>query len=58
MPTTAQLNAVADALKAYAYAQIKQRVPSFEESFADSFVSNDLLLGAAKAAADALEQTK
>jgi hypothetical protein len=55
MATTAQLNAIATGLKAMAFRKIQAIVPSFEQSMADSFVSNALLLEAAKVAAAAYE---
>ena len=55
MATIAQLNAMVDAAREYAFALIKSKVPSFEVSMADSFVTNDLLLGLAKNQAAAYE---
>lgn len=55
MATTAQLNAMTDAARKYAFDLIKQKVPSFEVSMADGFVTNDLLLGLAKVEAAAYE---
>ena len=55
MATTAQLNAIAGALKALAFRKIQALVPSFEQGMADGFVSNALLLEAAQDAAKAYE---
>jgi hypothetical protein len=55
MATTAQLNAIATGLKELAFSKIKAIVPSFEQGMADGFVSNALLLEAAKVAAAAYE---
>lgn len=55
MANTAQLNGMVDAARKYAFDLIKQKVPSFEVSMADSFVTNDLLLGLAKVEAAAYE---
>jgi hypothetical protein len=56
MATTAQLNAIATALKGLAFQKIQALVPSFEQGMAEGFVSNALLLEAAQVSAAAYEK--
>jgi hypothetical protein len=63
MPATMkQLNNAVDKLKVFAYAMIKQKLQAagmeWMESQADSYVTDDELLAAAKVVAAALEEAK
>jgi hypothetical protein len=55
MATVAQLNAMVDAGRKEAFAEISQKVPSFFQSEAEGFVTNDELLHAMKILAAAYE---
>jgi hypothetical protein len=55
MATTSQLNAGVDALRAFAFEIIKQKVPGFMQAQADAYVTNDELLAAVKVVASAIE---
>lgn len=56
MATVAQLNAMVDAARKYAFNEIKEKVPSFFQSEAEDYVSDTELLAAVKVLATAYEK--
>jgi hypothetical protein len=56
MATVAQLNAMVDAARNYAFNEIEEKVPSFFKSEAENYVSDSELLAAVKVLAAAYEK--